>query len=144
MATIVQPYNPWKEQLALTALGNVAGNILSDLWQSHRQNEQNRKANAFRGQLQQNLQNNAQPDISLMPKEAPQGYNSNPWANAFHQNNSPLTAFDIGTSTVGKTPSIQDIVQGADSLAASKRFSMLSPELVQGVKNSMIQQAENQ
>ncbi len=144
MATIVQPYNPWKEQLALTALGNVAGNILSDLWQSHRQNEQNRKANAFRGQLQQNLQNNAQPEISLMPKEAPQGYNSNPWANALHQNYTPLTAFDIGTSTVGKSPSIQDIVQGADSLAASKRFSMLSPELVQGVKNSMIQQAETQ
>ena len=141
MATIVQPYNPWKEQLALTALGNVAGNILSDLWQSHRQNEQNRKANAFRGQLQQNLQNNAQPDISLMPKEAPQGYNSNPWANALHQNYTPLTAFDIGTSTVGKAPSIQDIVQGADSLAASKRFSMLSPELVQGVKNSIIQQS---
>ena len=144
MATIVQPYNPWREQLALTALGNVAGNIIGDIWKTHRQNEQNRKANAFRGQLQQDLQNAAQPDISLMPKEAPQGYNSNPWANAFHQNNSPLTAFDIGTSTVGKTPSIQDIVQGADSLAASKRFSMLSPELVQGVKNSMIQQAENQ
>ena len=140
MATIVQPYNPWKEQLALTALGNVAGNILNDLWQSHRQNEQNRKANAFRGQLQQNLAQ--QGNISLTPQEAPQGYNSNPWANALHQSFTPLTAFDIGTAQ--RQPSIQDIVKGADSLAASKRFSMLSPELVQGVKNSMIQQAENQ
>ena len=139
MATIVQPYNPWREQLALTALGNVAGNIIGDIWKTHRQNEQNRKANAFRGQLQQDLQNNAQPEISLIPKEAPQGYNSNPWANAFHQNNSPLTAFDIGTSTVGKTPSIQDIMRTADNLAATPRFSMLGQDVVQGAKNSLIQ-----
>lgn len=145
MATIVQPYNPWREQLALTALGNVAGNIIGDIWKTHKQNEQNRKANAFRAQLQQNLGNIAQnAEISLTPREAPQGYNSNPWASAFHQNDSPLTAFDIGTAGIGKTPGIQDIVQSADSLAASKRFSMLSPEIVQGVKNSMIQQAENQ
>lgn len=145
MATIVQPYNPWREQLALTTLGNVAGNIIGDIWKTHKQNEQNRKANAFRAQLQQNLGNIAQnAEISLTPREAPQGYNSNPWASAFHQNDSPLTAFDIGTAGIGKTPGIQDIVQSADSLAASKRFSMLSPEIVQGVKNSMIQQAENQ
>ena len=145
MATIVQPYNPWREQLALTALGNVAGNIIGDIWKTHKQNEQNRKANAFRGQLQQNLGNISQnAEISLTPREAPHGYNPNPWASAFHQNASPLTAFDIGTAGIGKTPGIQDIAQSADSLAASKRFSMLSPEIVQGVKNSMIQQAENQ
>ena len=143
MATIVQPYNPWKEQLALTALGKVAGDIIGDIWKSHRQNEQNRKANAFRGQLQENLAQ--QGNISLTPQEAPQGYNSNPWAYALHQNYSPLTQFDIGTAGVTpKAPTIQDIAQGADSLAATPRFSMLRPELVQGVKNSMMQQAENQ
>ncbi|MBR0168881.1 MAG: lytic transglycosylase domain-containing protein [Synergistaceae bacterium] len=141
MATIVQPYNPWREQLALTALGNVAGNILGDLWQTHKQNEQNRKANAFRGALSDNLKNIAQQaNITLAQPEAPQGYNSNPWANAFHQKYAPLTQFDIGTSQ--RMPTLQDIAQNADNLAASKRFSMLSPEMVQSVKNDFINQAE--
>lgn len=138
MATIVQPYNPWREQLALTALGKVAGDIIGDIWNTHKQNEQNRKANAFRGALQQEVGNIAQQqDISLTPKEVPQGYNSNPWANAFHQNNSPITQFDIGTSQ--RQPTIQDIAKIADNLAATPRFSALSPEVMQGVKNSMIQ-----
>lgn len=141
MATIVQPYNPWREQLALTALGNVAGNILGDIWQTHKQNEQNRKANAFRGALSDNLKNMAQQaDITLAQPEAPQGYNSNPWAAAFHQKYAPLTQFDIGTSQ--RQPTLQDIAQNADNLAASKRFSMLSPEMVQSVKNDFINQAE--
>lgn len=140
MATIVQPYNPWREQLALTALGNIAGDIIGDMWKTHRQNEQNKKINAFRGELQ-NLAQQQQGNISLAQPQAPQGYNSNPWANALHQSYSPLTQFDIGTAGIGKTPSLQDIERNADTLAASKRFSMLSPETVQGVKNSMMQNA---
>lgn len=140
MATIVQPYNPWREQLALTALGNIAGDIIGDMWKTHRQNEQNKKINAFRGELQ-NLAQQQQGNISLAQPQAPQGYNSNPWASALHQSYSPLTQFDIGTAGIGKTPSLQDIARNADTLAASKRFSMLSPETVQGVKNSMMQNA---
>ena len=140
MATIVQPYNPWREQLALTALGNIAGDIIGDMWKTHRQNEQNRKINAFRGELQ-NLAQQQKDNISLAQPQAPQGYNSNPWASALHQTYSPLTQFDIGTAGIGKTPSLQDIARNADTLAASKRFSMLSPETVQGVKNSMMQNA---
>lgn len=137
MATIVQPYNPWREQLA----ANVLVPFLGDLWQQHRQNEQNKKVNAFRGQLQQDLQNIAgQGNISLtQPQNVPEGYNSNPWANAFHQNNSPLEQFDIGTSQ--RQPSIQEIASMADNLAATPRFSMLNPATVSAVKNNMLQRA---
>ncbi|MBR0168495.1 MAG: hypothetical protein IJQ08_07465, partial [Synergistaceae bacterium] len=142
MATIVQPYNPWREQLALTALGNVAGNIISDLWKNHNQNEQNRKVNAFRGQLNQDLNNNAQNNaVSLTAMGAPDGYNSNPWANAFHKTDSPLTQFDIGTAGIGKTPSIQDIMRGVDSLAATSRFSMINPETIGKIRNDLLQGA---
>ena len=142
MATIVQPYNPWREQLALTALGNVAGNIISDLWKNHNQNEQNRKVNAFRGQLNQDLNNNAQNNaVSLTAMGAPDGYNSNPWANAFHKTDSPLTQFDIGTAGIGRTPSIQDIMRGVDSLAATSRFSMINPETIGKIRNDLLQGA---
>ena len=142
MATIVQPYNPWREQLALTALGNVAGNIISDLWKNHNQNEQNRKVNAFRGQLNQDLNNSSQNNaVSLTAMGAPDGYNSNPWANAFHKTDSPLTQFDIGTAGIGKTPSIQDIMRGVDSLAATSRFSMINPETIGKIRNDLLQGA---
>ncbi|MBQ4429987.1 MAG: hypothetical protein II877_00680, partial [Synergistaceae bacterium] len=138
MAVHVIPYNPWREQLALTALGNVAGDIIGDMWKAHRQNEQNRKANAFRGQLQQDLQNTAQDNISLMPQKAPTGYNANPWAAAFHQGNNPVAQFDIGTSAIGKMPSLQDIARASDTLAASKRFSMLDPKTVNDIRDNMM------
>lgn len=138
MAVHVIPYNPWREQLALTALGNVAGDIIGDMWKAHRQNEQNRKANAFRGQLQQDLQNTAQDNISLMPQKAPAGYNANPWAAAFHQGNNPIAQFDIGTSAIGKTPSLQDIARASDTLAASPRFSMLDPKTVNDIRDNMM------
>lgn len=138
MAVHVIPYNPWREQLALTALGNVAGDIIGDMWKTHRQNEQNRKANAFRGQLQQDLQNTAQDNISLMPQKAPAGYNANPWAAAFHQGNNPVAQFDIGTSAIGKTPSLQDIARASDTLAASPRFSMLDPKTVNDIRDNMM------
>ena len=142
MAVHVIPYNPWREQLALTALGNVAGDIIGDMWKAHRQNEQNRKANAFRGQLQQDLQNTAQDNISLMPQKAPTGYNANPWAAAFHQGNNPIAQFDIGTSAIGKMPSLQDIARASDTLAASPRFSMLSPDTVNSIRDEFIKQSE--
>lgn len=141
MATIVQPYNPWREQLAFNALGNIAGNILGDIWARHKQSEENKKINAFRGQLQQDLQNNAGNNVSLTQPTPPDGYDSNPWGNALHQKYSPLTQFDIGTGGIGKVPSIQDIAQGVDRLAATPRFSMLGQEAVGKVRNDFLQRA---
>ena len=146
MATIVQPYNSWREQLALSVLGNTLGNALGDLWQQYRQNEQNKKINAFKNQLSQNLQQ-TQPEqsISLLPSLQPQD-NSDGWANAFHKTASPLLNFDTATAPAvqSQTPSIAEIARQADSLAATKRFSMLNPDTVKGIKDTLIQQSEAQ
>ena len=81
MATIVTPYNPWREQLAVGLLGPLIGDFISNM----RQNEQNRKTNAFRGALQDAISSQGQGNISLAQPQEPEGYNSNPWANAFQQ-----------------------------------------------------------
>lgn len=147
MATIVQPYNPWREQLALTALGNVAGSIIGDIWKTHQQNEQNRKINAFRGQLNQDLNNNVAQGqgVSLVPQNLPEGYNSNPWANAFHKTDNPITQFDLGTAGAAqntqRTPSIRDIMQGVARLAATPRFSMLGADTVNNIRDDLLQGA---
>ena len=147
MATIVQPYNPWREQLALTALGNVAGSIIGDIWKTHRENQQNRKINAFRGQLNQDLRDNVSQGqgVSLVPQNLPEGYNSNPWANAFHKTDNPITQFDLGTAGAAqntqRTPSIRDIMQGVARLAATPRFSMLGADTVNKIRDDLLQGA---
>lgn len=147
MATIVQPYNPWREQLALTALGNVAGSIIGDIWKTHRDNQQNRKINAFRGQLNQDLRDNVSQGqgFSLVPQNLPEGYNSDPWANAFHKTDNPITQFDFGTAGLAqntqRTPSIRDIMQGVDRLAATPRFSMLGADTVNKIRDDLLQGA---
>lgn len=138
MAIYVQPYNPWREQLAANIITPLIGDFLTNM----RQNEQNKKTNAFRGALQDAISSQSQP-VSLTPQNVPDGYNSDGWASAFHKTDTPLTQFDLGTAQP-KTPSIQDIAQAANSLAATKRFSMLNPETVQGIKNNMLQMAEAQ
>ena len=74
MATIVQPYNPWRERLAVTVLGDVLGDALGDMWKQHKQNEQNKKANAFREQLLQDIQSSsgAQAPVSLTQQNLPE------------------------------------------------------------------------
>ena len=146
MATIVTPYNPWRENLAV----NVLGGLLNNFLEQNRQAEQNRKVNAFRGQLQQDLQNNIIQEqgnsaLSLAQPQAPAGYNASPWASMFHKTDSPLTPFDIGTSVIPmRDPTVQEISNTADTLGASQRFSMINPETIQGIKAGMIQQAEAQ
>ena len=146
MATIVTPYNPWRENLAV----NVLGGLLNNFLEQNRQAEQNRKVNAFRGQLQQDLQNNIIQEqgnsaLSLAQPQAPAGYDSSPWASMFHKTDSPLTQFDIGTSVIPmRDPTVQEISNTADTLGASQRFSMINPETIQGIKAGMIQQAEAQ
>lgn len=139
MAVYVQPYNPWKEQAALSLLGGFIDRL--------QQTEQNRKTNAFRGQLQQNLANQtgANDNISLMPQNVPQGYNDNPWASAFHKTDSPLTQFNIGTAgSMARLPTMSEIANMGASLGASKRFSGLNPDTVQKIIAEMSQANEMQ
>lgn len=145
MATIVQPYNPWRENLAVTVLGNVLG----DLWKQHKQNEQNKKANAFRGQLMQDIQSltGAQAPVSLTQQNLPEGYNSDGWASSFHDSYTPLTAFDLGTAGAAGTarlPTADEVQRLGTNLASTKRFSMLNPDTIQGFISQITKQNEEQ
>lgn len=145
MATIVQPYNPWRENLAVTILGNVLG----DLWTQHRQNEQNKKANAFRGQLMQDIQAQtaAQAPVSLSQQNLPEGYNSDGWTTSFHKTYTPLTAFDFGTAGIGgstRLPTADEVQRLGSNLASTPRFAMLNPDTIQGFISQITQQNEQQ
>ena len=145
MATIVQPYNPWRENLAVTILGNVLG----DLWSQHRQNEQNKKANAFRGQLMQDIQAQtaAQAPVSLSQQNLPEGYNSDGWTTSFHKTYTPLTAFDFGTAGIGgstRLPTADEVQRLGTNLASTPRFAMLNPDTIQGFISQITQQNEQQ
>lgn len=139
--------NPWE-----TLAAGVAGNVISDLLGQIRQNDQNRKINAFKSQVAQDIDNyirGAGEGIALSPQNLPQGYNSNPWASKQHETYSPLTQFDLGTAPQTlTTPAIpaanvpQDISRIVNNLAGTKRFSMLNPDIVTGVRDDAVKMAE--
>lgn len=139
--------NPWE-----TLAAGVAGNVISDLLGQIRQNDQNRKINAFKSQVAQDIDNyirGAGEGIALSPQNLPQGYNSNPWASKQHETYSPLTQFDLGTAPQTlATPAIpvanvpQDISRIVNNRAVTKRFSMLNPDIVTGVRDDAVKMAE--
>ena len=47
MATIVQPYSPWREQLAMSFLGPLVHNMIA----RQQQRDDNRKMNALLGEF---------------------------------------------------------------------------------------------
>ena len=139
--------NPWE-----TLAAGVAGNVISDLLGQIRQNDQNRKINAFKSQVAQDIDNyirGAGEGIALSPQNLPQGYNSNPWASKQHETYSPLTQFDLSTAPQTlTTPAIpaanvpQDISRIINNRAGTKRFSMLNPDIVTGVRDDAVKMAE--
>ena len=152
MATIItQRPAPWWGTAAGTLITGLLGNWL----ERSAQNEQNRKANAFQGQLVQDLQalTGGQQDSGLLSAQnVPEGYNANPWANTFHQSGSPVEQFNLGTSELTpqapaqqqRLPTMNEILQASARLAATPRFSMMDPQAVQNMLAPYIQAAENQ
>ncbi len=145
MAVYIQQYNPWREQLAV----NVLGGLLND-W---RQREANKKANAFSGQLGQDIAalRGGQQGSFLMQQPAPEGYNADGWSRAFHQTGSPLTQFDIGTAGAmpkQNTPAEQNLLNASDiynlasNLRSSKRFSGMTPQTLNELITPYIQMNE--
>ena len=135
MATYIQQYNPWRENLAVNVLSGIINHI--------QENERNKKANAFLEQLTQNLSANRQGNL-LTPQNEPEGYNSSPWAQAFHQNNNPLTQFDFGTNgLVPQKPfSMAEILNEATKLRSSPRFASMNPQTVDQLVTPYLKQAE--
>ena len=88
---------PWQWQLA----SQIFVPMISGAIERQRQRDENRKQNAYAGELASQIAtltgaNQGGGFTNSLPE--PEGYNANPWAQAYHKNNSPLTQFDLGTA----------------------------------------------
>ena len=135
MATIIQPYNPWREQLA----ANILGPIIGDAIQRSQEANQNRKYNALIAKTMSDLGATGSQGGLMSSPAIPEGYNDNGWAKAFHENYTPFTQFDMGTASIAPTQtqpqsSVPDTQAFRNALMANmgtKRFSMLNPAFVE-------------
>ena len=141
MATIIQPYNPWREQLAVGFLAPIINGIID----RQRERDNNRKQNAA---IAQTFADVMPP---LQTAGAGAGINSTPapitggngWENAFHSNtNNPLVQFDTAMqSSIPQTAQSQqasampasgnDIMRALIANLGTERFGMLNTEAMQ-------------
>ena len=144
MATIIQPYNDWRERLAVGLISPLLGNMI----QRSQEANQNRKINALIGQVQSDL---AGQEQNLMTNPAmPEGYDDNGWAREFHKGISPMAQFDIGTSGISplsvssqqSTPTTQDVRNAVMRQLATKRFRMINPALMEQYLTPLYQSME--
>lgn len=148
MATIVQPYSPWREQLLANFLGPIVGNMI----QQSQQNAQNKKYNAMLGELAKAGQTPApQVTPSLFSGFQPDNQdNSNGWERAFRQGGNELANFDANTAiTPQVTPSINpynqaDMMRNFMQLMASSRFSSLNPTEAYNMATPFLQSLQAQ
>ena len=153
--TVVQPhyvpYDHWREDMA----ANILVPMLTGALERQRQRDENRKQNVMRGEVLKQLGDlyqtgGEQGSSPLANLPEPEGYNSNPWAKAAHQNGSPLAQFDanmtslIPPSTQRKVPNMQDIYNTYGRIAADPRFSMVSPEWIDQAAQNHMKVAEAQ
>ena len=138
MATIIQPYNGWQEQLAASILMPIINGAI----ERQRQRDENKKQNALRGEVLKQLGQlqgmaDAQQGGSLLGSlPEPEGYNANGWAQAYHKTENPLGQFDAGTAdllppttqTQPRTPTPAEIQRAIAQNLATPRFSMLDPD----------------
>lgn len=131
MATIVQNYNPWREQLA----ANLLTPLIGDMIKRSQEANMNAKYNSLYNTVMSSVsgEQQTQPDVNLLSTSAtPEGYNSNGWAKSFHNEYTPFTQFDIGTQSltrqpVGRaTPTPQDILSSLGEQIGTSRYNMLS------------------
>ncbi|MBR0204486.1 MAG: hypothetical protein IJQ56_08990, partial [Synergistaceae bacterium] len=118
--------------------------------QRSQQANQNRKLNALRGVVQDEL--GAMNAPQQAPQLTPGDYNSNGWQSAFHSMENPMAQFNAGTSDTAPSvtpqannnyPTQADIQGIIARNLASKRFSMLDPKLVQETLTPYLQAAES-
>lgn len=130
MAMIIQPYNPWREQLAV---GTIVP-IISGILERQRERDENRKHNALIAQSVADAAPPAQP--SVIPFTGGNG-----WENAFHSNvSNPLVGFDTAMGVTAPTQSAQapvmpvsanDITRFLIANLGTKRFGGVNPEVAQ-------------
>ncbi len=148
MATIVQPYTPWREQLLANLLGPLVGNMI----QNSQQNAQNKKYNAMLGELAKAGQAQQAPQVTPslftgMQQQEP----SNGWERAFYQGGNELANFDANTASVPTvTPSPVNQYNQADmmrnymQIMANPRFASLNPETAYKLATPFLQSLQAQ
>ena len=119
MAVTVVPYNPWREQLAMSFLGPLIGNMI----QRQQQRDDNRKMNALLGELA------GEGDAGIYPGfEAPRTVaGGDPWQNTWNEMSGTLPQFDnaVRASQTDGAGGVGRLMQ----LMASKRFGGVDPKL---------------
>ena len=137
MATILtqEPVNPWAMMAA-----NLGTQLLTGMLERSRQADENRKLNALMNEVQNGVNAQRNQNFTAQNNIMPEGYDVNPWAKAFHQNYTPMTQFNIGTTEVNplvqaqqaqNPATVQDYRAEAMKQLASKRFGMLNPAMVE-------------
>lgn len=146
MALYVQPYNPWREQLA----GSILAPLLKLAIGRWQEAEQNRKENAFVAEAMKEFQPQVDTSMPTLPAlQDPQASQpSSPWAQAA----------DSRELTQGFSPGFEAQVMGAGprgmgaiqqalaGLQSSPRFNMLNPDRTRQLLAPMMEQyatAEN-
>lgn len=147
MATIVQPYNPWREQLAASILGPLVGNMI----QKGQEAEQNRKRNAMlaawtdANAVQDPLTGGA---ISTTPDPlAKQDFTTSfdrdlrPWANSLVDNGGlPQMGMSMAAPAQPQAPTLTSLFQ----LGGTKRFGGVNMDTVMPFAKELLAEQEAQ
>ena len=147
MATIVQPYNPWREQLAASILGPLVGNMI----QKGQEAEQNRKRNAMlaawtdANAVQDPLTGGA---ISTVPdplakQDFTLGFDSDlrPWANSLVDNGAlPQMGMSMAAPVQPQAPTLASLFQ----LGGTKRFGGVNMDTVMPFAKELMAEQEAQ
>ncbi|MBQ9564618.1 MAG: hypothetical protein IJU98_03420 [Synergistaceae bacterium] len=145
MATIVQPYNPWREQMAAGILGPLIGGMI----QRGQEAERNRKLNALRGALNERMTATPESmiaDIStdpaaVMPEMPKLGGELSPWQGSFEGIARPNVA-QVGDAAGSAWLSPRRAATPHEALAellATPRFGMLDPKAAYEALNPYLQ-----
>ena len=130
---IMQQQAPWWGELAK----GILVPMISGAIERQRQRDENRKQNAYVGELASQIaamSGTNQGNNLMNGHPAPEGYNADPWAQAYHKTNSPLTQFDMGTADLmpfaapkqQSTPRMTGMLNTIAGIRSNPRFSHLS------------------
>lgn len=155
MATIVSPYNPWREKLAASILGPIISGAIT----RGQQRADNAYNNKIAGQVMDAISGAGAgtpqaPSNLLGGLSVPQQSN-NGWENAFRQNNNELANFDMSMAplvtaqTAARRPNLSDMqsafirtLQGTRADPAAVR-AIIDPYMQASIKDDYISQLSN-
>ena len=149
MATIVQQYNPWREQLAANILGPLVGNMI----QKGQEAEANRKRNAMLAAwtdpdaVQEPLTGqwiSTTPDI-LSKNDFTLGFDSDlrPWANSLVNNNA-LPQMNMTAAAAPVQNSAVPTLTSLFQLGGTKRFGGVNMDTVMPFAKELLAEQEAQ